>query len=383
MRKLLTSKYEGVYVYQIILAFLFLVLVGILMIFSIDNIIEKDMYAVNNEYTLDRSGIDIVSTDLNNISRESWNDKYKGISLRDNYRNNYIKKVSNITSNLELGNVVYEYTGSIGDNYYNIRLNDNRWFLFNKFDSNMNKSFYIVDNNMNFYQVSLNITSMINTYSNLDIVKLYTHDNFYYYHNPINGDLYGYKYMFKANNISYYLTINVKGIKLTDNRVNKLIVNLSNNIKISILDKLDYKGFKIPNNKEYISINDDFMFNFKDYVSIKNWYNNLENNSIVIELINNNSNTKYTIEETIIDNIDHIVKKKGILLYNYFGTDIYLRYDYKKYKKFNTTEGGINGVILFVDNRMFNISFNNSSFSSQLELNNILSDMSSFLITHS
>ena len=131
MRKLLTSKYEGVYVYQIILAFLFLVLVGILMIFSIDNIIEKDMYAVNNEYTLDRSGLDIVSTDLNNISRESWNDKYKGISLRDNYRNNYIKKVSNITSNLELGNVVYEYTGSIGDNYYNIRLNDNRWFLFN------------------------------------------------------------------------------------------------------------------------------------------------------------------------------------------------------------------------------------------------------------
>ena len=88
MKKLLTSKYEGVYVYQIILAFLFLVFMGIALIFGIDNIIEKDLYAANNEYTLDRSGLDIVSSDINNISRESWNDTYKGISLRDNYRNN-------------------------------------------------------------------------------------------------------------------------------------------------------------------------------------------------------------------------------------------------------------------------------------------------------
>ena len=383
MRKLLTSKYDGVYVYQIVLAFLFLVLVGTLMIFSIDHIIEKDMYGVNNEYTLDRSGLDIVSSDINNISRESWNDKYQGVSLRDNYRNNYIKNISNITSNLELGNVVYEYTGSIGDNYYSIRLNDNRWFLFNRFDNNMNKSFYIVDNNMNFYTVTLNITSMINTYSNLDIIKLYTHDNFYYYHNPINGNLYGYKYMFKANNISYYLTININGIKLTDNRVNKFIVNLSNNIKISILDKLDYKGFKIPNNKEYISINDDFMFNFKDYVTIKNWYNNLDNNSIVIELINDNSNTKYTIEETIVDNVDQVVKKKGILPYNYFGSDIYLTYDTKKYKKFNTTEGGITGIVFNIDDRVYNITFAEKEYKSQKELNNILNDMKTFIITSS
>ena len=157
--------------------------------------------------------------------------------------------------------------------------------------------------------------------------------------------------------------------------MNNFLTKLSKNIKISNIDSIDFKGFKLPTSLEHISINNNFMFDFKTDVSIIKWYNDLSKGSINISLINNISKRKYNIEETIVDNIDSIIVNKGsngYLKYNYYGNNIYLKYNLKKHKKFNTTEGAINGIIIYLDNRMYNITFDEVSFKTQDELNNIL-----------
>ena len=386
MKKLLISKYEGVYGYQILITFAFLIAIAGLILFNFDNILDNNLYASTNEVVLNRTELDIVSENLNNISSESWNELYKSNTLRDIYRNNYIKYISNITSDLELGNVVYNYNGTIGDKYYNLTLNENKWFLFNNFNNDSNVSFYIVDNNMNFYLVSLDITHDIRIINNLDEVNFYNIDNYYFYYDPSNGNLYGHKYILNDKDINYYLTININNLKISDKNMNYFLNNFAKNINVSNIDSLDYKGFKLPNNLEHISVTDNFMFDFKTDVTITNWYNKLDNNSIIINLINNTSKKKYTIEETIVDNVDSIIVNKGIngyQLYNYYGNKIYLKYNLKKYKKFNTTEGGINGIIIYLDNRMYNITFDEKEFKSQEDLNNILNDMKSFIISNS
>ena len=386
MKKLLISKYEGVYVYQIVITFVFLLAIALLILFNFDNILNNDLYASTNEVELDRSELDIISDNLNNISSSSWNELYKSNTLRDIYRNNYIKYVSNITSDLELGNIVYNYNGSIGDKYYNLTLNEDKWFIFNNFNNDSNVEFYIVDNNMNYYLVTLNVTHNINLLDNSHEVTSYKIDNFYYSYDKTSGHLYGYKYILKEKDINYYLTININNIKLSDNNMNNFLTKLSKNIKISNIDSIDFKGFKLPTSLEHISINNNFMFDFKTDVSIIKWYNDLSKGSINISLINNISKRKYNIEETIVDNIDSIIVNKGsngYLKYNYYGNNIYLKYNLKKHKKFNTTEGAINGIIIYLDNRMYNITFDEVSFKTQDELNNILNDMKSFIITNS
>ena len=386
MKKLLISKYEGVYVYQIVITFVFLLAIALLILFNFDNILNNDLYASTNEVELDRSELDIISDNLNNISSSSWNELYKSNTLRDIYRNNYIKYVSNITSDLELGNIVYNYNGSIGDKYYNLTLNEDKWFIFNNFNNDSNVEFYIVDNNMNYYLVTLNVTHNINILDNSHEVTSYKIDNFYYSYDKTSGYLYGYKYILKEKDINYYLTININNIKLSDNNMNNFLTKLSKNIKISNIDSIDFKGFKLPTSLEHISINNNFMFDFKTDVSIIKWYNDLSKGSINISLINNISKRKYNIEETIVDNIDSIIVNKGsngYLKYNYYSNDIYLKYNLNKHKKFNTTEGAINGIIIYLDNRMYNITFDEVSFKTQEELNNILNDMKSFIITNS
>ena len=168
--------------------------------------------------------------------------------------------------------------------------------------------------------------------------------------------------------------------------MNNFLTKLSKNIKISNIDSIDFKGFKLPTSLDHISINNNFMFDFKTDVSIIKWYNDLSKGSINISLINNISKRKYNIEETIVDNIDSIIVNKGsngYLKYNYYSNDIYLKYNLKKHKKFNTTDGAINGIIIYLDNRMYNITFDEVSFKTQEELNNILNDMKSFIITNS
>ena len=76
-------------------------------------------------------------------------------------------------------------------------------------------------------------------------------------------------------------------------------------------------------------------------------------------------------------------KTNGYRLYNYFGNNIYLKYNAKKHKKFNTSEGGINGIVIYLDNRVYDITFNEEEYKNQKELNSILDDMKSFIITNS
>jgi hypothetical protein len=237
---------------------------------------------------------------------------------------------------------------------------------------------------MSFYLVNLDITNDIKIFNNLDVIKFYNIDNFYFYYDPSTGNLYGHKYILNEKDINYYLTININNIKLSDDKLNVFLNNFTKNINVSNIDTLDYKGFKLPNNLEHVSITNNFMFDFKTNVSITNWYNKLDNNSININLINNVSKNKYNIEETVVDNIDSLKNKgsNGYHIYNYFGNNIYLKYNSKKYKKFNTTEGGINGIIIYLDNRMYNITFDEKEFKSQEELNNILNDMKSFIISN-
>ena len=61
MKKLLISKYEGVYVYQIVITFVFLLAIALLILFNFDNILNNDLYASTNEVELDRSELDIIS----------------------------------------------------------------------------------------------------------------------------------------------------------------------------------------------------------------------------------------------------------------------------------------------------------------------------------
>ena len=386
MKKLLTNKYEGVYGYQIIITFAFLLSIVFLIIFNFDNIIDNNLYAQSNEILLDRNELNIVTDNINNISSTSWNELYKSNTLRDIYRNNYIKYVSNVTSNLELGNVVYDFNGSIGEKYYNLTLNENKWFLFNSFNNNSNISFYIIDNNMNFYLVNLDITNNINVLNNNDNIQTYEFNNYTFYYNSSNGNIYGYRYVLNDKDINYYLTININNIKLSDNNMNVFLTNLTKNISISVVDSIDYIGFKLPNNLEHVSITDNFMFDFKTDVTVNNWYNNLDDSSIVVDLINKNSKKKYNIKETVSDNIESVVvntKTNGYRLYNYFGNNIYLKYNAKKHKKFNTSEGGINGIVIYLDNRVYDITFNEEEYKNQKELNSILDDMKSFIITNS
>ena len=377
MKKLLITKYEGVYIYQIVLAFLAIALVGTVLIHFINHAIDKDLFNDNKEIVLNRNEFDIITDNLNNISTNSWEEIYKGSSLKDIYRNNYIKYISNITSDLELGNISYEYVGSIGEKFYSIKYNENKWFIFNKLNSGVDTEFYIVDNNMEYHLVKTSITNNIIDNKNL---KEYSYNGFdFFYDNSVNT-LYGYKLILKDNDINYYLSITINDIKLSDSRLNNFMNKLGKNIKITNLEDISKTGIVLPNSLEKVSITDNFMYDFKTDVIVKDWYCNLNDNSIVIDLIKPESKIKYNIVETI-SNMDSYKNTKGYLLYNYFGNNIYLKYNHKKYKKFNTTEGGITGIVFNVEDRMYNITFDEQEYKSQKELNNILSDMKSFIIT--
>jgi len=379
MKKFLIKKYEGVYVYQIILTFIFVAIFGTILIHFINHAIDKELFDDNKEIVLSRNDIDIVSDNLNNISNNSWNEVYNGSTLKDIYRNNYIKNVSNITSNLELGNIVYEYIGSIGDKFYSIKYNENKWFIFNKVDNTSDTDFYIVDNNMNYLKVSTTVTNNIVNYSNL---KEYSYNGFDFYYDSVKSILYGYKLILNDKDINYYLSIKIDKIKVSDSKLNNFMNKFSKNISITNLEDINKTGVKLPSSLEKVNITDNFMFDFVSEVTIKDWYNDLNNNCIVIDLIDNDSKIKYNLVESI-SNLDTYKNKKGYLLYNSFGTNIYLKYNHKKYKKFNTTEGGINGIVFNIDDRMYDISFDEQEYDSQKELNNILSNMKSFIITSS
>ena len=376
MKKLLISKYEGVYVYEIVLAFIAIALIGTILIHFINHAIDKDLFNDNKEIVLNRNEFDIITDNLNNISSNSWNETYNGSSLRDIYRNNYIKYISNITSDLELGNITFEYNGSIGEKYYRIKYNENKWFIFNKLVDSTDTDFYIVDNNMDYHLVKTTITNEYNTNKNY---KEYTYNGYDFFYDSANNTLYGYKYITKDNDYNYYLSININNLKLSDSKLNSFMNKFSKNITITNLDNITKTGFTLPNTLEKVSITDNFMFDFKTDVTVKEWYNNLSNNSINIYLVTNESKTIYNIEETI-SNIDSFKNEKGYLLYNYFGNNIYLKYNHKKYKKFNTTEGGITGIVFNIENRIYNITFAEKEYKSQKELNNILNDMKTFII---
>ena len=380
MKKLLNSKYEGVYVYQIVLAFICVMVVGTLLIYSINRVIDNDLFNENREIVLNRDEFDIITDNINNISITSWNESYKNTSLRDIYRNNYIKYISNITSNLELGNITFDYNGSIGDKFFTIKYNENKWFVFNKVDTGLDTSFYIVDNNMDYHIVNTSITKDIKRYDNL---KQYTYNGYSFYYDPISFNLYGNKLILNDKDINYYLSIEIPNLKLSDKKLEKFLNKLSKNIKIINHDNVYKTGISLPTNLERVNITDTFMYDFMTDVTIKDWYNNLGNNSIVIDLITNESKTKYNIEETISTNTEIYKNTKGYLLYNYFGNNIYLKYNHKKYKKFNTTEGGINGIVFSIEDRMYNITFDEKEYKSQKELNSILNDMKTFIITAS
>ena len=67
MKKLLNSKYEGVYVYQIVLAFICVVVVGTLLIYSINRVIDNDLFNENREIVLNRDEFDIITDILSQL----------------------------------------------------------------------------------------------------------------------------------------------------------------------------------------------------------------------------------------------------------------------------------------------------------------------------
>lgn len=366
--------------YQILIGLVLLFGLGYFIIFGIDRIMNGLETSGSTTIELDTDDLEVITNNLNYISDSSWNKTIDGKTLKDIYINNYKKYISNITSNLELGNITYEYTGSIGIKYYNIKLNKSKWFLFNNINNKSSNDFYIVDNHMNYHMVSVDITNKVDLYLNDNNIVTYNVNNYEFKYDTSSGNLYGNKYLFTEDDINYYFTllVNIKELKLSYDKLYNFMTDITNNIEISFSNDINSTYVKLPSYLEAIKVFDDLTFDFKSNVSIIDWYNDLDNKSIVIDLIDNKTNIKYKFEERI-DFIDSI-NNKGLKLYNYYNHDIYLKYNSIKNKKTKQVVESINGIVLSIDDRLYTITFDKIVYKNQTELNNILDALNSFMI---
>ena len=311
-----------------------------------------------------------IITDFSKI-----NDSIYSNSKLNEYNKNYKKLISDNNGLLKLDNIEFDLYKNIGKSIYKININKNKWFLLNNIDKNTDNinEIFIIDNDLNFHKLLFQTNTIVKDCTEDPNYENYKVGEFNFFYNKKSDYFYGYKSI--SNDYDSYFIISGEKIGIEKSNIETFFKLLDSNISISTNKTYSNAGLVLSNDYKGLKINDNTRLDLVTNVNIINIRNGIKNNSNVINLINKNTLDTFSIKEIFknADTYSETNKKNGYLQYKYNNTKIYLKYNIKDYPEFNFSEGGINGVLVGINDSTLLIQFDKTyDFISQEELDNIL-----------
>ncbi len=359
---------EKIEIWQVFI-FLFLLLMFFVCVFLGYGFISSAHSNVEVQEVEETEELGII-TDFSKISSDNYNN-----TKLNEYNKNYKRLISDNEGVLKLDNFEFDSYKNIGKSIYKININKNGWFLFNsieKTNDGINEA-YIVDKDLTFHKLLFQTNTIVKDCTEDPNYENYKVGDFNFFYNRKSDYFYGYTSI--SNDYDSYFVISGEKLGIEKSTYEKFFKLLVSNITISTNKAYSYSGLSLSNDYKNIKLSDNSRLDLVTNVNIISLRNGIKNNSNVINLINKNTLDTFSIKEVFkkVDTYGEGNKKNGYLQYKYNNTNIYLKYNVKDYPEFNFSEGGINGVLVGVNDSTLLIQFDKTySFVSQEELDNIL-----------